>query len=125
MANFVLATKLKFRFPYKGLVSVEDLWDLTPVQLDTVFKALKKEAKAFEEDSLLDTNETVDYVLKEKINIVKFIFDDKKAEEARQKATIENAKKRQRLMEILANKQDEALLNKSEEELLNMLAELK
>lgn len=124
MANFELATKLKFRFPYRGLVTVEDLWDLTPVQLDTVFKALKKEAKTFEEDSLLDTNESVDYILKEKINIVRFIFDDKKAEEARQKASVENAKKRQKLMAILADKQDKALLDKSEEELLKMLAEL-
>lgn len=123
MANFELATKLKFRFPYRGMITTEDLWDLSMEQLDTVFKALNKEVKTFEEDSLLDSNDSVDCILKEKINIVKFIFDAKKAEAAAHKASVENARRRQRILEVLAKKQDESLLNASEEELRKMLEE--
>ena len=42
-ANFELATKEKYRFPFKGMIGVEDLWDLDVNQLDSVFKALNKE----------------------------------------------------------------------------------
>ena len=38
---FEAATRYKYRFPFKGMISVEDLWDLKLQDLDSVFKLLK------------------------------------------------------------------------------------
>ena len=51
---FAMATRQKYRFPFNGQISVEDLWDLSPAQLDRVYKTLKKDQKASNEESLLD-----------------------------------------------------------------------
>lgn len=121
---FEMATRLKFRFPFRGMISVEDLWDLSIEQLDTVYKALNKDVKRAQEDSLLSGPRVGDADLNAKIEIVKYIFQTKQAEEAERKAAADNAIKRKRIMEILAKKQDNALENMTEEELLAALAEL-
>ena len=124
MANlFEIASRAKYRFPYKGLISTEDLWDLSPAQLDTIYKTLNKNAKAQGEESLL--NEViVDTALTNMVEIVKHIFNVKREEAEARKAAAANAEKRKRLLEIIAQKQDEALLNMSEADLQKMLADL-
>lgn len=47
---FERAAMNKYRFPYKGQISVEDLWDLSLPGLDSVFKHLNKLKKANEEE---------------------------------------------------------------------------
>lgn len=121
MNQFELATKLKLRFPYRGMISVEDLWDLSMEQLDVVYKALKKEAKQYQEDSLLDENNGTDDILDSKLFIVQYIFNQKKDELQRRKFEAENAARKQRILEVIAKKQDDALMNASEEELMKML----
>ena len=46
---FETATRNKMRFPFRGMISVEDLWDLSLTNLDSVFKTLNAEAKKSEE----------------------------------------------------------------------------
>ena len=121
MDLFEMATRNKFRFPYKGMISVEDLWDLGPIQLDTVYKALNREIKKADEVSLVSTDNSEDAELTAKINIVKFIFDVKTNEAAARKIAVENAEKKRRIAEILAQKQEESLMSKSEDELKKML----
>ena len=121
MDLFEMATRNKFRFPYKGMISVEDLWDLGPIQLDTVYKALNREIKKVDEVSLVSTDNSEDAELTAKINIVKFIFDVKTNEAAARKIAAENAEKKRRIAEILAQKQEESLMSKSEDELKKML----
>lgn len=124
MANlFEIASRAKYRFPYKGLISTEDLWDLSSAQLDTIYKTLNKNAKAQGEESLLN-EATVDTTLTNMVEIVKHIFNVKREEAEARKAAVANAEKRKRLMEIIAQKQDEALLNMSEADLQKMLEEL-
>jgi hypothetical protein len=124
MANlFEIASRAKYRFPYKGLISTEDLWDLSPAQLDTIYKTLNKNAKAMGEESLLN-EVTVDTALTNMVEIVKHIFNVKREEAEARKAAAANAEKRKRLLEIIAQKQDEALLNMSEADLQKMLADL-
>lgn len=121
---FEMATRKKFRFPFKGMISVEDLWDLSVQNLDTVFKALNAEVKQAKEESLLAVKSDEDTILDAKIEIVKHIVSVKQAEAAqRQQATAMREQKR-RLQELIANKQDEELQGKSIEELQAMLSAL-
>lgn len=121
---FEMATRLKFRFPFRGMISVEDLWDLNIEQLDSVYKALNKDVQKSQEDSLLTGPRVGDADLNAKIEIVKYIFQVKQAEEAERKAAADNAIKRKRILEVLAKKQDNALENMTEEQLMAALAEL-
>ena len=124
MANlFEIAAREKYRFPYKGQITVEDLWDLSPTALDSIYKVLNKTMKAQEDESLM-AERAKDTTTENMVMIVKYIFAVKKEETNARKAAAENAEKRRHIMDILARKQDEALNNKSEEELLKMLDEL-
>ena len=121
---FEYATRNKVRFPFKGLISVEDLWDLSLTNLDSIYKTLNKQVKQSEEESLLNTKTTVDKELDVQVAIVKHIVAVKLAEqEAREKASAKKAQK-QKIMAIIASKQDEALQNSSVEDLQKMLDEL-
>lgn len=124
MNIFEMATRNKFRFPYKGLISVEDLWDLGQVQLDSIYKNLNKEIKQIQEESLLSAKNSEDAELQAKIDIVKYIFTVKQQEAIQRSIDAENADKKRRIMEILAQKQDDSLMGKSEDELKKMLKEL-
>ena len=124
MEIFMRASKNKYRYNYKGILDTSDLWDLSVTSLDTIYKGLKSQLKATQEESLLETKTKEDKVIEDKIEIVKFIFEAKqKQAEARVKAR-ENRAKKQRLLEILANKKDQSLQGKSEEELEKMIEEL-
>jgi hypothetical protein len=121
---FEVATRSKMRFPFRGLISVEDLWDLSVQNLDVIFKSLNSELKQVQEESLLNTKTKEDKELDIKIEIVKYIVQVKLEEEnLRQKAKAAKEQK-QKIMEILSAKQDESLQNKSIDELKAMLEEL-
>ncbi len=121
---FEVATRQKMRFQFNGMVTVEDLWDLSLVQLDSIFKALNGALKRAQEESLLDVRSQADKDLDVKIALVKHIVAVKLAEKEERKLALENLEKRQRLLGILASKQDEDLRSKSAEELEKMLADL-
>ena len=121
---FEVATRNRYRFPYKGLITVEDLWDLTVKELDTIFKALNSQVKQAKEESLLETRSQADVELDTQIEIIKHIVSVKQEETSSRKKDKENAEKKQQLLSILANKENEALLNKSPEELKKMIEEL-
>lgn len=124
MDIFKTATKEKYRFPYKGMISVEDLWDLNLAQLDGIYKSLNAQKKTAEEDSLLGQHTKEDQTLQNKIEIVKDIFAEKQAEKEAVKRRIENAEEKRRIMEIIASKEDTALKEKSIDDLKKMLSEL-
>lgn len=121
---FEYAVRNKVRFPFKGLISVEDLWDLSVTNLDSIYKTLNKQIKQSEEESLLTVKTNIDTELEVQINIVKHIVSVKLAEqEAREKAAAKKAQK-QKIMSIIATKEDEALKNSSVDDLRKMLDEL-
>lgn len=125
---FEMASQFKFRYPYKGMITTEDLWDLTPAQLDTVYKSLNKELQVTEEDSLLRTSSADDGVkannLRNKIEIVKYIFNHKRQAAELVRMATERSAKKQRILDILARKQENALENMSEDELKKILDDL-
>ena len=121
---FEYAVRNKLRFPFKGMISVEDLWDLPLSNLDSIYKILNKQVKQSEEESLLTTKTNVDKELEVQIAIVKHIVSVKlEQKEAREKAAAKKAQK-QKIMSIIATKEDEALRNSSVDDLRKMLDEL-
>ena len=121
---FEYATRNKVRFPFKGQISVEDLWDLRTDDLDTVFKTLNRQVKQSEEEGLLVTKTAEDTALDVQIAIVKYIFDIKMQEANARLLDKERKAQKQKIMAILANKQEQELQNKSVDELQKMLEEI-
>ena len=121
---FEVATRTKMRFPFKGMISVEDLWDLSVQNLDKVFKALNSQRKEAQEESLLNVKSSEDEVLDTQIAIVKYIVNVKLEERAAMVKAAENKEKKQKIMALMAKKDDEAMENMSKEELQKLLDEL-
>ena len=117
---FELATKNKFRFPYKGQISVEDLWDLKVEELDVIFKTLNAQVKLAKEESLLSVKTTEEKTLEAKINIIKHIVNVKQEEAALAKQRVENKQKREQILSLIADKQNEAMKGMSIEQLQAM-----
>lgn len=126
---FEMASQFKFRYPWKGMITTEDLWDLNLGQLDAVYKALSKELKACQEgDSLLSTKPAnffdKERELTAKIDLVKYIFNCKNQAAELHRMEAERSAKKQHILEILAAKQENTLQNMSEEDLKKMLDDL-
>lgn len=121
---FERAVRSKMRFPYKGQISVEDLWDLDVNALDGVFKTLNGKVKVSQEESLLQTRSKESEELMLQIEIVKHIVSVKLTEAEARKNAEANRAKRQQILGILADKQESDLKNKTPEELQAMLAAL-
>lgn len=125
---FEMATQFKFRYPYKGSITTEDLWDLDVNQLDIVYRHLSKELKALDGDSLIATKSADEGVkandLKNKIEIVKYIFNAKQQAAEFARMAVEKSAKKQHILDILAKKQENALESMSEDDLKKMLDEL-
>ena len=121
---FEFALRNKVRFPYKGMISVEDLYDLSARELDSVFKTLNAQVKKSQEESLLATKTKEDETLSVQIEIVKYIFNTKLAEAEAAKQSRELKEKKQMLLGLIAEKENEELKNKSADELKAMLESL-
>ncbi len=121
---FEMATRGKYRFPYKGQIAVEDLWDLSVTALDSIFKTLNSQAKAAKEESLLESKSAEDEILDSQIAIVKYIVSVKQEEANERSKAKERKEQKQKIMAIMASKQEETLNGKSIEELQKMLDEL-
>lgn len=122
--SFINATRANYQFPFRGMINVIDLWDLSLANLDSVFKTLNAEVKKSEEESLLNTKSKEDEEISNKIEIVKYIVSVKLDEKKKREDAKKNAEMRQRLLEIKAKRQDAKLENMSDEDLDKALAEL-
>ena len=131
MEKFALATKNKLRFnTSKGQLNVEDLWDLPLTSdsgqpnLDDLARELHKLIKDGAEVSFVkkDNKHTKAFEVSQlKFDLVKFIIDVKLEEAEAVKKTRAAREKNQRILELIAKKDDETLASKSRDELLAML----
>ena len=119
---FKVAVKKKYRFNFKGNITVEDLWDLSVEDLDKIYKDLKSKQRNATEESLLQSVSKEDKELANKIEIIKTIVSDKLAAKERAMKAAAQKAQNQRILEIMADKQDAALKEKSIEELQAMLS---
>lgn len=121
---FEIATRNRYRFNYKGVMTVEDLWSLQVEDLDAIFKMLNRQKKTADEDSLLATKSAEDQDLANKIDIVRYIVSVKLAEAAERVSAAEKKAQRDKIMKIVAKKKDKALEDMGIEDLMKKLEEL-
>jgi len=118
------ANQLKLRFSTnKGILSVEQLWDLSQVDLSNVIKAVKKVLKKTDDDELsfLEDTKVVDVENQLKFDILKDVYLSKKKEAEELRNAAENKAYNQKILSLIAEKQEEGLRGKSIEELEALL----
>lgn len=122
---FEKASRMKLRYQTnRGVISVEDLWDLSLESLDAIAINLNKKLKESQTESFIKTKTKDTTELELKFNIVKHIIDVKLSEAEARKSAAEKRAKKQKLMDLIAKKQDAELEGKSVDELMKELAAL-
>lgn len=126
---FEKASKLKLRFKTSvGNLTVEDLWDIPlsgrGVSLDKVAKALNKTIKEGDEESFVVKKSSKDTALHLSFDIVKHIIEARLLEAEKNEKRAENSAKKEKILSIIADKEDDALKGKSAEELKDLVANL-
>jgi hypothetical protein len=93
--------------------------------LNAVAKAENKALKEITEDSFVETTKTAEQSRRElALEIVKYVIDTKLAEEDQAKTKAANRAKKEKLLAILAEKQDGKLSELTEKELKRQIAAL-
>ena len=122
MDIFKYAVKNKLRFNYKGVCTVEDLYDIPLSGLDRMYGELKKQQKNFGEDSLLNKKSSEEKEIGIKIEIIENIVADRLADIDKAKKAQQTRERNRRIAQIIADKEDAALNDMSLEDLKAMLA---
>ncbi len=128
---FEFATRNKLRFQSaKGELSTEQLWEVPlrsrdDFNLNAVAKAASKALKEISEESFVETAKTAEHARCEyALEVVKSVIDTRLDEEERAKQRADNKVKKEKLLAILAEKQDGKLSDLSEKELRRQIAAL-
>lgn len=122
MYKQVSQLKLRFQTP-KGVLTVEQLWDLSMTDLSTTIKTMKKILKKTDDDDLgfLEEDSKVDKVMELAFNVLKDVYITKKEAAKAIRNTAEIKAHNQKILTLIADKEEESLKGKSVEELKNML----
>jgi hypothetical protein len=115
---FEKASILKLRYKVKnGNVSTEDLWDLSLEDLNTLAKSLNKQIKDAGEENFIEVKSKANTALDLAFEITKHVISVKLAEQEKKKISAEKRQKRAQLLELISQKENEALSSKSLDEL--------
>lgn len=118
------AAKLRLRFSTtRGLLSVEQLFELSMTDIANAIKSVKKILKTTDDDELafLESTKTVDVENQLRFNILKDVYLTKKEENETARVTLENKEFNQKILSIIADKEEDSLKGKSIEELKAMI----
>ena len=121
---FERASREKVRFDFRGSINTEDLWDLSLENLDAIYKNLGRKLRESKEDSLLVEETATNEVLELKVDIIKRIVGVRLIERKAREDEANRASRKGRLLEIIADKQDEELKGKSVDELTALVNSL-
>lgn len=128
---FTKASRLKLRFSSTvGLLSTEDLWDLPLTSntgrpnLDDIAKDLHRQLKADDNISFVIKEKKPDETNQLKFDIIKYVIDIKLAEAEVISVARINKEKKQQLLAIISQKENEALAGTSLDELRKMAESL-
>jgi hypothetical protein len=115
---FEKASRLKLRYKTSvGSIATEDLWDVTLESLNTLAKSLNKELKDAQEESFIGTRSKANTILELKFEIVKYVIKVKLEEAETRKNAADKKAAKEKIMELINRKKDEALSSKSIAEL--------
>lgn len=121
---FEMASRTKLRFKVaSGVISTEDLWDLSLESLNTIARTINKEIKNIEE-SFIEERTTADKRVALMFDVVKYIIQVKLDERKAAKERAAKMVRKSELLEILNEKENADLRAKTKEELLKELEEL-
>lgn len=131
MSNlFEKAVREKVRFDTpQGRIGVEELWDLPltsktgKANLDDIARGLHNKIKAGADISFVTAVRT-DTATQFEFDIVKHVIDVRLAENEAASKARENAEKKQRLLSLIAQKEDAALAETSLDDLRKMVEAL-
>jgi len=121
---FEKATRQKLRFNYKGSATVEDLWDIPLKDLNNLFKGYNAELSEQKGESLLEVKNSNSSVLELQIGTIKHVVKVRLQEKKDRHDLKANKERKQKLLGIIANKQDTELEGKSVEEINKMIDDL-
>lgn len=127
---FEKAALYGLRYSYGGnLLTTEDLFKLpltskTRANLNDIAKTINNELKLSEEEDFVGETSKGNTTAQLKMEIVKYVINYRKKvmQETAQKA--EKQQQKQRILQILADKQDQSLQQMDEKALKDMLADL-
>jgi len=122
MENFKQATKEKLRVQTnRGLLSTEQLWDLSLDELDTLAVSLEAEHKESGKKSFLVKKSVKDKTAKLRFDVVLEILNAKSDEAQAATEAKEIKEHNEKIITLIAEKQDESLKGKSIKQLEAML----
>lgn len=127
---FEKASRLKLRFETEaGLLNVEDLWDLHlkhphNVDLDDIAKTLSQATKESSEESFVEEKSGADDRLQLAFDLVKHVISVRLKERKEKENAAAAKAKKNKILEILEDKEHEELKGKSSDELKEMIADL-
>lgn len=115
------ALRKGYTFNFKGVATLQDLWDLSLTDLDTIYKNLMAELNKTKGESLLQTESRETTVLEDKIAIIKDVVATKLEEQELAKVKIAEKAEKQRIMLAITKKKESQYDNMSLEELEKMI----
>lgn len=122
MENFKLASQQKLRFQTtRGSLSTEQLWDLSLEELDTLAVSLEAEHKESGKKSFLITKSVKDKTAKLRFDVVLDVLTTKVEEAQALTEAAEIKAHNEKIITLIAEKQDESLKGKSIKQLEAML----
>lgn len=126
--NFLEASRIKLKVQTSvGILSVEQLWDLSLPKLEAAIRQVKKTLKKEDELELdndldfLDSKQTVDKIKQLSFDILKEIYLTKKEELEAEKNALSTKEHNEKIMRLIHDKQENELAGKSVDELMKML----
>lgn len=118
---FLIAARKKYRFETsKGLLNVEQLFELTDQVLHELYLSLENQIQ--KSNGLLGRHGNTE--VENKLGIVKAIFDQLQEEKEEAKARLTNKELKGKILEAIAEKEVENLKGKSIKDLRKMVEEL-
>lgn len=119
---FLFASRNKLRFETnKGLLTAEDLWDLSLTSLDNIARGVNKVLKDSKEESFIAKKSNASSILETSLEILKFVISAKQDEAENKLTAQKRVSEIATLKNLLAEKEQDGLKSLTAEEIKQRL----